>query len=65
MTEDDDHDSPPIRKAVPIITTDSSSNSSDLDSDSDSRPALPMTRVNRALSIISEVGEEKVSAREI
>ena len=63
MTEDDDHNSPPIRKAVPIITTDSSSNSSG--SDSDLRPALPMTRVNRALSIISEVGEIKVIAKEI
>ena len=63
MTEDDDHDSSPIRTAVPIITTDSSSNSSD--SDSDLRPALPMTRVNRALSVISEVGEAKVIAREI
>ena len=65
MTEEDGHDSPPIRKAVPIIATDSSSNSSGSDSDSDSRPALPMTRVNRALSVISEVGEAKVIAREV
>ena len=57
VTEDEEENSPPIRRAVPVIhATSSSSNSSDSDSDadSDSAPALPMTRVNRTLSVISE-----------
>ena len=57
VTEDEEENSPPIRRAVPVIpATSSSSNSSDSDSDadSDSTPALPMTRVNRTLSVISE-----------
>ena len=53
VTEDEEENSPPIRRAVPVIHA-TSSNSSDSDADSDSAPALPMTRVNRTLSVISE-----------
>ena len=63
VTEDEDR-SPPsqIRKAIPVIPasssdsdSDSDSDSSDSDSDADSALALPMTRVERTLSVISEV----------
>ena len=56
VTEDEE-ESPPIRRAVPVVPATSSSsdsNLSDSDADSDSAPALPMTRVNRTLSVISE-----------
>ena len=57
VTEDEDR-SPQIqiRKAIPVIPASSSDSSdSDSDSDADSAPALPMTRVERTLSVISEV----------